>query len=119
MSKTTKKEQALALLEKGMSAADVAKQVGTSRQYVYSLSYKSKKKKAAPKKAAPKKATSNGKVDEKEWLRGLGKVELPKPKVGYEITVRVGNVEEAELDDILACGRQYGTAEVTKVVSLK
>ena len=118
MSKTTKKEQALALLEKGMSAADVAKQVGTSRQYVYSLSYKSKKK-AAPKKATPTKVTVNGKVDEKEWLRSLAKAEVPKPKVGYEITIRVGNVDDAELDDILECGRQYGIAEVTKVVSLR
>lgn len=117
MSKTTKKEQALALLEKGMSAADVAKQVGTSRQYVYSLSYKSKKK-AAPKKATPTKATSNGKVDEKEWLQ-VKRADIPKPKVGYEITIRVGNVDDAELDDILAYGRQYGIAEVTKVVSLR
>jgi ParB-like chromosome segregation protein Spo0J len=117
MSKTTKKEQALALLEKGMSAADVAKQVGTSRQYVYSLSYKSKKK-AAPKKATPTEITVNGKVDEKEWLQ-VKRADIPKPKVGYEVTVRAVGLDSEELDDLLASVREYGIAEVTKVVSLR
>lgn len=51
MAKMTKKAQVLELLDAGWSATEAAKEVGTSRQYVYSLRYKvGKTKKAALKK---------------------------------------------------------------------
>ena len=117
MAKMTKKAQVLELLDAGWSATEAAKEVGTSRQYVYSLRYKvGKTKKAAPKKKQP--ATANGTVDEKEWLQ-VKRVDIPKPKVGYEITVRAVGLDLEELSELLASVREYGTAEVTKVVDLK
>ena len=117
MAKMTKKAQVLELLDAGWSATEAAKEVGTSRQYVYSLRYKvGKTKKAAPKKKQP--ATANGKVDAAAWLE-IKKATLPKPKVGYEVTVHTLGLDKEELDDLLMSAREYGTAEVTKVVDLK
>lgn len=117
MAKMTKKAQVLELLDAGWSATEAAKEVGTSRQYVYSLRYKvGKTKKAAPKKKQP--ATANGKVDAAAWLK-IKEVTLSNPKVGYEITVRTLGLGREELDDLLASARVYGSAAVTKVVDLK
>jgi hypothetical protein len=81
MSKTTKKELVLELLESGMAVGDIAKKAKTSKQYVYSVRYKAaapKKQKAKPKKDSDEVAKWKGIVAELESQITALQRKLPK-----------------------------------------
>lgn len=116
----TKKDQIIAMLNAGYDTAQIIARLDVKRHYVYSVRYQlNKDKQEAKPKSKPKAkaAVEPGKFDPEAWMRELtGAGKAQHKQRAYEITVRMVEEDPRELDEVLEHARQYGAAEVTRVI---